>query len=180
MCSMRKFTSKFFQVYLRILSFRYLKKTADTTLSGPTSFTPILKQLLIDGIHYRKDFTTLIILTDELKFSHENAAFVESLRLLTNLSNVCLIILGVGDGPWHRMSFEEHRLRESSLKRVDEKKSHKSSVKINSSRICYDNFHFVDFNAFNTKLEQTKYEENFARAILKKLPTQLKQTLVET
>ena len=69
----------------------------------------MIKNLLSFGIHYRKDFTMLVILTDELKISHENKTLVESIRLLTSLPNVCLIVVGVGDGPWQRMSYEEHR-----------------------------------------------------------------------
>ncbi len=130
---------------------------------------------MIYGIHYRKDFTMLIILTDELKMSHEDQSFVESIRNLTHLPNVCLIIIGVGDGPWQRISYEEHSLRESVFKKINPKKMKKPDVEIDQSKVAYDNFHFVDFNSFNIKLDKNDRENYFARAVLRKLPTQLKQ-----
>ena len=48
---------------------------------------------------------------------------------------------------------------------------------ISQSKIPYDNFHFVDFNAFNIKSDKTIPENYFARAVLRKLPTQLKHAL---
>lgn len=75
------------------------------------------------GIHCRKEFTMLIILTDELKVSHEDQALVRLIRMLAQLPNVCLIILGLGDGPWRRMSYEERLLRESIFKKDNKKEN---------------------------------------------------------
>ena len=147
----------------------------DVTLGGPTSFIPIIKQLLIYGVHCPNDFTMLIILTDELKLSHQDPTFVEIFRLLSNLPNVCLIIIGLGDGPWQKMSYEEHRLRELLFQKNDPKKSKRMGMSINPSAVSYDNFHLVNFNAFPTKPEKGDLENYFVRAVLRKLPTQLKQ-----
>jgi hypothetical protein len=114
----------------------------------------------------------LIVLTDELKVSSENKALVETIRLLANLPNVCLFVIGLGDGPWERLSYEEHRLRESVFEKLNKKTAPKSPIQ---SKVAYDNFHFVNFNAFAVKPDKTDTENYFARAVLRKLPTQLKQ-----
>lgn len=147
----------------------------DVTLGGPTSFIPIIQQLLIYGIHCPNDFTMLIILTDELKLSHQDPTFVEAIRLLSNLPNVCLIIIGLGDGPWQKMSYEEHRLRELLFQKTDPKTSKRMEMSIIPSTVIYDNFHLVNFNAFPIKSEKADPENYFMRAVLRKLPTQLKQ-----
>lgn len=145
------------------------------TLGGPTSFIPIIKQLLIYGIHCPNDFNILIILTDELKLSHQDPAFVEVFRLLANLPNVCLIIIGVGDGPWQNMSYEEHHLRELLFRKINPKTTTRLGMSIEPSTVCFDNFHLVNFNAFPSKSEKGDPENYFIRAVLQKLPTQLKQ-----
>jgi hypothetical protein len=117
----------------------------------------------------------LIILTDELKISHEDPSLVQLIRLLSNLSNVCLIVIGLGDGPWRRMSYEEHHLRELVFKKQDKKKPKKPEMGIGEAKIFYDNFHFVDFNTFAVKSDKNDIEHYLARAVLTKLPTQLKQ-----
>ncbi|UJR16091.1 hypothetical protein I4U23_003003 [Adineta vaga] len=150
----------------------YLEQTKTVTLSGPTEYTPIIKKLISYGIHCRQDFTMLIILTDELKVSHENKTLVETIRLLTNLPNICLLVIGVGDGPWGKLSYEEHRLREAVFEKINQKKVPKPLVE---SKIIYDNFHFVNHNSFVVKPDKMDTENYFARAVLRKLPTQLKQ-----
>jgi hypothetical protein len=117
----------------------------------------------------------LIILTDEFKISNEDKSLVASIRVLTSLPNLCLIVIGIGDGPWQRMSYEEHCLRELTFKKINKKKIEKLHGKIGQSKIIYDNFHFVDFNSFTTKSDKNDHENHFARAVLTKLPTQLKQ-----
>ncbi len=165
---MRKFFQQKIKIYTFVF-FSYLEQTKNIVFSGPTAFTPIIYKLISYGIHCRKDFTMLIILTDELKISHEDKTLVEAIRLLTSLPNVCLIIIGVGDGPWQRMSHEEHRLRELAVR----KKNFKNYL--TQLNVSYDNFHFVDFNAFQLKLDKTQNENHFARAVLRKLPTQFKR-----
>jgi hypothetical protein len=137
----------------------------------------MIKKLISYGIHYKRDFTLLVVLTDEFKISHEDGALVESIRNLTNFGNTSLIVIGVGDGPWQRMSYEEHRLRESVFKKYTIKKKGKNQDQIIRSKIPYDNFHFVDFNNYsNIKTEKNTVNKNyFARAVLTKLPYQLKQ-----
>lgn len=130
---------------------------------------------MTDGIRYQKDFTTLVILTDELKFSHEDLTFVDSIHMLANLPNICLLIIGVGDGPWQRMSLEEQRLRASLVRKTKSNKPRKSLNGSHLSRFIYDNFHFVNFNNYIPKPEQKMYDINFARAVFTKLPTQLRQ-----
>jgi hypothetical protein len=117
----------------------------------------------------------LIILTDELKISHKDPSLVQLIRLIANLPNVCLIILGVGDGPWQRMSYEERRLRELLFKKIKNKKTKKSEMTIADAKIYYDNFHFVDSNSLPAKSDKNDNERYLARAVLTKLPIQLKQ-----
>lgn len=140
----------------------------------------MIKKLISYGIHYKQDFTLLVILTDELKISYEDKTLVESIRNLTNFPNTSLIVIGVGDGPWQRMSFEEHRLRELVFKKYAAKKKVKYEDQVLKSKIPYDNFHFVDYNNYsNIKPEKNNVNKNyFARAVLAKLPTQLKQAIL--
>ncbi|CAF0843097.1 unnamed protein product [Rotaria sp. Silwood1] len=152
----------------------YLEKTKNVVLGGPTGFTPLIQQLISYGIHCRKDFSMLVILTDELKISHEDNSLMELIYTLTNLSNTCLLVIGVGDGPWQRMSYEEQRLRELAFKKRNEKKK-QIRHGIIESNVVYDNFHFVDFNSFISKSDKNTNENYLARAILKKLPLHLKQ-----
>ncbi|CAF2401072.1 unnamed protein product [Rotaria sp. Silwood2] len=152
----------------------YLEKTKNVVLGGPTGFTPLIQQLVSYAIHCRKDFSMLVILTDELKISHQDNSLVELIYTLTNLPNACLLVIGVGDGPWQRMSYEEHRLRELVFKKRNQKKG-KFQPAIIESNIVYDNFHFVDFNAFTSKSDKNTNESHLAQAVLTKLPTHLKQ-----
>jgi len=172
---MRKVYSEFSFYAIDFSYFSYLEQTNNVVLSGPTEFTPIIKKLISYGIHCKRDFTMLVILTDELKASHENKAFVESIRMLTSLPNTCLIIVGVGDGPWQRLSYEEHCLRTLVFEKSKKKDSNGGIVK---SKISYDNFHFVDFNSCAAKPDKIDTENYLARAVLKKLPTQLKQAFI--
>ncbi|CAF0756907.1 unnamed protein product [Rotaria sordida] len=162
-----------FNSYQRVLD-AYLEKTKNVVLSGPTSFTPLIQQFISYGIHCRKDFTILVILTDELKISHADNSLVELIYTLTNLPNICLLVIGVGDGPWQRMSYEEHRLRELVFKKRSQKNKEFRHGIIDSN-IVYDNFHFVDFNSIISKPDKNTNENYLARAILTKLPTHLKQ-----
>lgn len=138
----------------------------------------MIKKLISGGIHCPKDLAMLVIISDELKISHEDNSLVESMRALTSLPNTCLLIIGVGDGPWERMSYEEHSLRELLFKRIINKKKKKPKVheEIKPSKIVYDNFHFVDFTSYNMKSDRIDMENYFARAVLTKLPMQLKQS----
>ncbi|CAF1624939.1 unnamed protein product [Adineta ricciae] len=150
----------------------YLKQTEHVSLSGPTEYTPIIQKLISQGTLSPRDFTMLVIITDELKVSYENKTLVKSLRTLANLPNVCLLVIGVGDGPWGKLSYEEHHIREEVFARIDKKKMPKESTQ---SKIFYDNFHFVNHNNFLVKQDKLDTENYFGRAVLRKLPTQLKQ-----
>ena len=132
----------------------------------------MIKKLISYGIHCPRDFTMLVVLTDELKVSHENKPFVEAIRTLANLPNTCLIVIGVGDGPWQKMSYEEHSLRGLVLEKSKKKELHGGIIQ---SKISYDNFHFVDFNSFAPRPDKLDTENHLARAVLRKLPTQLRQ-----
>ncbi|CAF1311404.1 unnamed protein product [Adineta steineri] len=153
----------------------YLEQTKNVALSGPTEFTPIVKKLISYGIYCPRDFTMLVILTDELKLSSDNKSFVEAIRMLANLPNVCLLVIGVGDGPWEGLAREEHSLREAVFQKLNKKQMEKELIQ---SKLCYDNFHFVNFNAFVSKQDKMETENYFARAVVRKLPTQLKQAFL--
>lgn len=152
-----------------------MEQTKNVTLSGPTDFTPIIRKLISYGYHCPREFTMLVIVTDELKTTTDNKALVDTMRVLSNLPNVCLLVIGVGDGPWERMSHEEHCLRHSIFEKVDKKKAPKAPVQ---SKVAYDNFHFVSHSAYAVKPDKMDSENYFARAIFRKLPTQLKQASV--
>jgi hypothetical protein len=150
----------------------------NVVFSGPTAFTPVIRQLISYGIHRQRDLTMLIILTDEPKFSHEDKSFVDSIITLSKLSNTYLVIIGLGDGPWQRMSYEEHRIRELVIcqkKNID--KTSTTTTTTTTNETIYDNFHFVHHSS-TSMLEPNRIDERLARAVLKKLPWQLKQAAV--
>lgn len=149
--------------------FSYLEQTKNVVLSGPTSFVPMIRKLISYGIHCEHDFTMLIILTDEPKFSHQDPAIVESILTLACFPNACLVVIGLGDGPWHRMSYEEHRLRESVWSKTSKSKP------LVQSKFIYDNFHLVDSSSMMLQTDKNLTDHHLARAVLTKLPTQLKQ-----
>ena len=149
--------------------FSYLEQTKNIVLSGPTSFVPMIRKLISYGIHCEHDFTMLIILTDEPKFSHQDPAIVESILTLACFPNACLLIIGLGDGPWHRMSYEEHRLRELVLSKTAKSKP------LVQSKFIYDNFHLVDSSSMTLQTDKNLTDHQLARAVLTKLPTQLQQ-----
>lgn len=155
------------------LRFRYNEQTKDLTMSGPTAFIPMINKLISYGVLCPRDFTMLILLTDEPKFSHQDKEFLQSILVLSKLPNTCLIIVGVGDGPWHRMSYEEHSLRQLVYRRIPKKAA--SIHSIFSSDVIYDNFHFVQYRPTVLPPNADATENLLVRSVLKKMPTQLKQ-----
>ncbi|CAF1992604.1 unnamed protein product [Rotaria magnacalcarata] len=153
----------------------YLEQTKDIASSGPTNYAPIIQALISHGIRCERDFTMLVILTDELKMSHEDNSLVEAIYTLSNLPNTCLLVVGVGDGPWQKLSYEEHCLRELVFKKKHQNKKKFAQKGIVQSYILFDNFHFVDFNTLALKSDKIANENYLARAVLAKLPTQFKQ-----
>ena len=118
----------------------------------------------------------LILITDEPKMSHQDAAFVDAIRTLAFLPNTCLIIIGVGDGPWDRMSYEEHCLRELVLKKMSHKPN--ALTELIASKHCFDNFHFIHYDSAVFETDRGANENGLARALFTKVPQQLKKAFL--
>ena len=142
-------------------------------MSGPTAFTPLVNKLISCGLLSPRDFTMLIILTDEPKFSHDNNEFLHGILVLSKLPNTCLIIIGVGDGPWERMSYEEHALRHAVCRGMSPKAA--SIHPIFEAKMIYDNFHFVHYKSNVAAPTIDPTENLLVRSVFRKLPTQLKR-----
>lgn len=130
---------------------RYNEAVRSVSLSGPTSFAPIIRR----GMRHVRDsgnrFHILVIIADG-QMEEEGptiAAIVEASQL-----PLSIVLVGVGDGPWDIMEeFDDH---------LPERR--------------FDNFQFVDFHV--SQKECKNPESAFALAALMEIPQQY-QTMLE-
>lgn len=132
---------------------RYKEIAKVASLSGPTSFAPIIRQAIMKlreaAIFSIPTFHVLLILADgdisqTDKLETENAIEEASHYPLS------IICVGVGDGPWDTMEKYDNKLR----------------------RRCFDNFQFVDYNVVFAKYPYITRAEAFTTHALQKLPDQ--------
>jgi E3 ubiquitin-protein ligase RGLG len=120
------------------------------TLSGPTTFVPLIKEAL-KRVKASKKYHILLIITDG-EVAHEKEHF-ECLDEASRypLSIVCF---GVGDGPWDAME--------------------KFDDSIPAGRI-FDNFQFVPYNTIVAKENKAGMEEEFFFRGFMEVPTQYQE-----
>ncbi|XP_077996333.1 uncharacterized protein LOC144449633 [Glandiceps talaboti] len=124
----------------------YTETMTRISLSGPTSFAPIVKKA-IDIVKQTQLYHLLLIVTDGLLKNQQS-----SIDAIVEASNYALsiIVVGVGDGPWNTMQQYDDLLPERK----------------------FDNFQFVNFHKVCAK---SKYAEPaFALNALMEVPDQYK------
>ncbi|CAF1248688.1 unnamed protein product, partial [Didymodactylos carnosus] len=158
----------------------YLQTTKTISLSGPTCYAPIISKLIDSAVRNMQAFMMLIIVADS-SVDLNDILMISTLQTLSNISNACVVLIGIGDGPWHEMAKIEHRIRELCLKSptmaaITNKKEQNPLSSTNS--VIYDNFHFVDYNKIANAHQRTNIamDKELAKAVFKKFITQLKQT----
>lgn len=122
----------------------YNRITPMIQLSGPTSFTPIIRQA-IDLTRKRKSYHILLIITDGCVTDPK-----ETTKTIIEASQypLSIICIGVGKGPWENM------------KKMDD----------DIPRRKFDNFQFVNFHQMMKQCENEQVE--FARQALMEIPDQ--------
>ena len=117
------------------------------TLSGPSSFAPIINKA-IEVVRDVKKYHILVIITDGQVT--EESATVDAIIEASNYP-LSIIAVGVGDGPWHIMERYDNRLY----------------------RRKFDNFRFVDYHKATTKSKNP--DTAFALQALMEIPDQYKR-----
>jgi len=104
---------------------RYRELAQCTTLSGPTSFAPIINET-INIVKNTKSYHILLIIADG-QVTNEK----ETEDAIVNASNypISIVVVGVGDGPWEKMEEFDDKLPSRK----------------------FDNFQFISFNDILSK-----------------------------
>ena len=156
------------------LLIRYNETIKRIRLSGPTNFAPII-YTSIDIIRYQQimfslpssssssssisslisSFYMLFIITDGKLTAESERETLKALQMASNYP-LCVICVGVGDGPWHTIAKLEHNL----------------SYYVNNK---FDNFMFIDYHELiNKHIKNASIDSAFALKALSKLPKQFK------
>lgn len=117
------------------------------TLSGPTSFAPLIDKT-VEIVRQTKKYHMLVIVTDG-QVTEER----ETARSIVEASNypLSIIAVGVGDGPWSAIEEFDHRLPKRR----------------------FDNFRFVDYHRATSKSKTP--DVAFALQALMEIPDQYKR-----
>lgn len=128
---------------------RYESVIPQLTLSGPTSFEPIINAA-IEIVAQKRDFHVLLIIADGQvsNIDRDAAAIVRASHY-----PLSIVVVGVGDGPWDVMMTFDNHLRGRR----------------------FDNFQFVPFERVKEKALQSPYPTTqFALHCLMEIPDQYK------
>ena len=139
---------------LQALVHRYRELVPYVSLSGPTSFAPLIRQAMRHVYHTGMDFHLLLILADG---QISSSCMEETMRAIEDASMfpISIVVIGVGDGPWKTMRHFDDSLP--------------------SRR--WDNFQFVEFNRIlnaTSSVTEERREASFALNALMELPDQYK------
>lgn len=126
---------------------KYAQTAQYVQLSGPTSFAPIIREAIKIAKETR-EYHILIIVADG-QVTNER----ETSNAIVEASNypLSIIVIGVGDGPWHMMKDFDDALPQRK----------------------FDNFQFVDFHQ-TVDNASTNPDVNFALNALMEIPDQFK------
>ncbi|KAK2947342.1 putative E3 ubiquitin-protein ligase RGLG5 [Blattamonas nauphoetae] len=123
---------------------RYIEITPTLKLSGPTDFSPLIREAM-KICDTEQGYHILVILTDG-QCNYEK----KTIDAIVEASNypLCITCIGLGDGPWDKMETFDDRIPKRLV----------------------DNFNFVDY--FSIKRTQTQnFEAALAYATLNKIPS---------
>ena len=127
---------------------KYNEAVGRVTLSGPTSFAPIINKA-IEIVKWQQSFHILVIIADgQVVEEHEHS----TREAIVEASNypLSILVVGVGDGPWDRMNEYDDTLPQRR----------------------FDNFQFVELEGVTRK---SKYPDAaFALHALMEIPDQYK------
>lgn len=127
---------------------RYEAIAAVATLSGPTSFAPLIRQA-VKIVRDTSEYHILLIVADGQVSPTESAATANAIVEASSYA-LSIVMVGVGDGPWDLMDRFDDELPERR----------------------FDNFQFVDFSKVFSKYPTEKRETAFATHALMEVPDQ--------
>jgi len=125
---------------------RYTHLVPFLTLSGPTSFAPLIYEAISIVKQTRKYHILLIITDGEVSDERKDAAAIIS----ASRYPLSIIVVGVGDGPWETMIEFDNELPERE----------------------FDNFQFVPFSSATMSGDAENPENTFTVAALQEIPEQ--------
>eukprot|EP01025_Chloroclados_australasicus_P016441 TRINITY_DN1826_c0_g1_i1.p1 TRINITY_DN1826_c0_g1~~TRINITY_DN1826_c0_g1_i1.p1 ORF type:complete len:323 (-),score=41.31 TRINITY_DN1826_c0_g1_i1:516-1484(-) len=133
---------------------RYRQIAPNLTLSGPTSFAPIIRRAL-DVVHESENRFHILLIIADGQISQE--CMKDSIDAIVEASSypLSIIMVGVGDGPWDEMKGFDDRIPQRQ----------------------FDNFQFVNYTKEMQKLGQydvEKRQATFALHSLMEVPEQYK------
>ncbi|XP_046840600.1 E3 ubiquitin-protein ligase RGLG1-like [Xenia sp. Carnegie-2017] len=129
---------------------RYTRTVGSVSLSGPTSFAPIIHKA-IAIVEMTQEYHILLIIADGRV---ENMQDLETRNAIVDASNfpLSIVLVGVGDGPWDMMHEYDDKL---PLRR-------------------FDNFQFVEFVEKKASRFSREFDDEFALRALMEIPDQYK------
>ncbi|XP_028551319.1 E3 ubiquitin-protein ligase RGLG3 isoform X1 [Dendrobium catenatum] len=145
---------------------RYRQIAPHLNLSGPTSFAPLIHAAIDIVDRSNGQYHVLVIIADgqvtrnpdvpKGSFSLQERATIDAIAH-ASLYPLSIIMVGVGDGPWHAMQQFDDSIPQRE----------------------FDNFQFVNFTKImSSSMEIRKMEAAFALAALMEIPFQYKATQV--
>jgi len=132
---------------------RYREIAESVTLSGPTTFAPIVRQA-VQVVRNTNEYHILLIIADGQVSPSETGPTAAAIVEASNYA-LSIVMVGVGDGPWDLMDKFDDELPERR----------------------FDNFQFVDFNTVFMKYPKEKVETAFATHALMEVPDQYKAVM---
>jgi len=127
---------------------RYREIATAVTLSGPTSFAPLIYQA-IKTVCETNEYHILLILADGQVSKEEIAATTKAIVEASNYA-LSIVMIGIGDGPWDLMEKFDDELPQRR----------------------FDNFQFVEFQSVFQKYPLERREAAFATHALMEVPMQ--------
>lgn len=127
---------------------QYTEVVRRVTLSGPTSFAPLINKAL-EIVKQEKSYNILVIIADGQVVEEHDLCTREAI-VEASYFPLSIIVVGVGDGPWDRMHEYDNLLPQRR----------------------FDNFQFVEYEAV---IHNAKYPDtSFALHALMEIPDQYK------
>lgn len=127
---------------------RYQDIAQSVRLAGPTSFAPLIRQA-IKLVRETNEYHILLIVADGQVSKSEIALTTQAIVEASNYA-LSIVMVGVGDGPWHLMDHFDDNLPERR----------------------FDNFQFVEFGKVFHRYPAERREAAFATHALMEVPAQ--------